>query len=68
VKLSRLSCDLYCRLFPCAEAEEQLLNAKIILRSYNEALARRDPAKSARTAVAAAGAHRQSLLWLYLEL
>lgn len=39
-----------------AEAEEQLLNAKVILRGYTETLGRRDPEKSARTAVRAAGA------------
>lgn len=38
-----------------SEAEEQLLNAKVILRSYNETIARRDPEKSATRAVETAG-------------
>ena len=41
---------------PPAEAEEQLLNAKLVLRAYSETVARRDPEKSASKAVAAAGA------------
>eukprot|EP00887_Chlorella_sp_A99_P005493 scaffold1.g5493.t1 len=35
-------------------AEEQLANAKVAVRAYNETLARRHPARSARTALAAA--------------
>lgn len=54
-------CTLICPVctLPClcllAEAQEQLLNAKVILRSYNELMARRDPKHSAKVAVAAAG-------------
>lgn len=54
-----LSTSFRCPCLPCpaAEAEEQLLNAKLVLRAYTETVAKRDPDKSARTAVAAAGAH-----------
>ncbi|KAL4426809.1 hypothetical protein ABPG77_006595 [Micractinium sp. CCAP 211/92] len=48
------------------QAEEQLLNAKLILRSYNEAIARRDPEKSARRAVETAE-KEASEAWHHLQ-
>ncbi len=41
--------------FFSAEAEEQLLNAKVVLRTYNEMLDKRDTNKAATAAVATAG-------------
>ncbi len=53
--------------FSPAEAQEQLLNAKVILRAYTETLGRRDPEKSARTTVRAAEKECQDT-WHHLQV